>query len=106
MSLTVRYPDGMAVTYNAANHLVYQGSAWKLYTRAGGQWVASIQASAGAVIEAERHCSVVAFNGSATEMLRYIRDNMREFDGGSNCALLANIKRELRDFDARTGEWR
>jgi hypothetical protein len=61
--MTVRYPSGLSITYNEANWLVYKtdSAAWELYTRnpkSGGFWVASIQNSAGALVEVRPACRV------------------------------------------------
>lgn len=56
--ITVRFPNGQAVTYNSAALLTYKpGSAWELTSKNGG-WVASIQESAGVIVESEPPCKV------------------------------------------------
>lgn len=58
---TVRYPNGQAVQYNTAGFLKYNATVWEIYTKdpeKGGSWVASIQISAGAIVECVRACDV------------------------------------------------
>src|SRR5262245_27259249 len=105
MSLTVRYPDGMVITYNSANYLLRNGDSWQLFTsNDNGKWVASIQASAGAIVEATARCSVThALQGDA---LRYVVEHLREFNSWSNRDLLRQLKQALNDFDARQKMWK
>lgn len=56
--ITVRFPNGQAVQYNAASYLTYAMSAWELYESKGGPWVASIMPSAGAIVECRSPCDV------------------------------------------------
>ena len=104
--LTVRYPNGMAVTYNNANHCAIENGYVNLLTKKGGYWVARIPDSSGAIVEFRRPCAVTAFNGNATQMLKYIRDNMRDLTSYADACVLSDIKMALRDFNARTGMWK
>lgn len=65
---TVRYPNGQAVQYNTANFLKYENACWQLYTESGGDWIASIQLSAGAMVECVAPCKVN--NAMDNELLR------------------------------------
>ena len=56
--LTVRFPDGHAVTYNSANLVSTWNDCIHLMTKAGGDTVAVIQHAAGATIEYVRPCSI------------------------------------------------
>lgn len=56
--LRVRYPNGLTIQYNTANCLTPDVHGWNLYTGKGGDWVASIQPSAGAIVEAVEACRV------------------------------------------------
>jgi hypothetical protein len=61
--LTVRFPNGQAVQYNTACFVQGGGGTdyLRLYThdpKKGGQWVASIQGSAGVIVEAITACRV------------------------------------------------
>lgn len=56
--LRVRFPSGITVQYNTAYHLSYYETRWELYTEKGGDLVASIQASAGVIVEAVEACSI------------------------------------------------
>lgn len=58
---TVRFPNGLSVQYNDANMLYYGEDSWEIYTALkenGGKWIASIQPSAGAVVEIVPPCDV------------------------------------------------
>ena len=55
---TVRYPNGQTIQYNTAHFLQYTSNGWELYTKKDGDWVASIQLSAGAILECQSPCRV------------------------------------------------
>lgn len=58
--MTVRFPNGQAVTYNDACWLTTDESGnSRLYTEKDGKWLATIQVSAGVIIECVRPCGVV-----------------------------------------------
>lgn len=104
--LTVRFPDGVAVTYNTANFLSREADAWKLYTGdpiKGGEWVTTIQISAGCMVESVRPCRVenpvVGLTNYAAADL--VLKNLRELDGRR----LKELKMALRDFNAKTYGW-
>ena len=51
--LRVRYPSGLVVQYDSANYLSYGDYAWQLWKDSKQQsWVASVQVSSGAIVEA------------------------------------------------------
>jgi hypothetical protein len=83
---TVRYPNGQAIQYNTAHSLKYSPDGWKLYTRdpdKGGDWVASIQLSAGVIVEAKPACRVFDAsqgieNESITALTKEIRSLKRK----------------------------
>lgn len=56
--LQVRYPDGTIVVYNNANQLEHGPNGWNLYTKKDGNWIATIQPSAGVIVEAVEACRV------------------------------------------------
>jgi len=59
--ITVSFPSGLAVTYNNGWFLVREPQAWLIYNKEptkGGTLIASIQASAGALVEWEAPCKV------------------------------------------------
>lgn len=58
MSLTVRFQNGNTIVYNSANHVVYGTTSWNLYSEKGGRWIAAIQPSAGAIVEAVPPCNI------------------------------------------------
>ena len=117
MSLTVRYPNGQAITYNRANVLRYGPHCWQLYYKdAAGRetWIASVQPSAGAVIESEPACRVenplhgqgdpVSRWGPLTPQaaVNFLLEHLDQLDRRR----LSELKRVLRAFDARGGHWR
>ncbi len=103
--LTVRFPNGQAVTYKHANYLDYSGSGWELYTKAGGDWIVSIQESAGAIIETEEPCkienpTIAMTEGVALRMVGRMVEN-----GTCPGAEATQMKAALRHFDARSWSW-
>jgi len=72
---TVRYPNGQAIQYNTANSLEYGVDGWHLYERKGGKWVASIQPSAGVIVEATAACRV--YNGPMRNQLEELTKEVR-----------------------------
>lgn len=59
--MTVRFPTGLAITYNDARLVYYNDRHWELYTgdkANGGRFIATIQPSAGAVVEVVPPCVV------------------------------------------------
>ena len=107
--LTVAFPTGVRVTYNDANYLVRGAESWQLYAAKDGTWVASIQSSAGVLIEAVRPCSItappVATVKSALELVvsALNRDTVTGWD---EMALLRDLKSKLQRFDARKKVWK
>ena len=84
--ITVRFSNGQAIQYNTANYLRYTSSSYELYTAdpdKRGAWVASIQLSAGAVVESVPACRV------------YDASHRIDEDG------IAQITRELRSLKRR-----
>ncbi len=59
--ITVRFPTGVSITYNAAHYVEHPERYWKLYDKApdkGGDLIAIIQASAGAILEFPAPCRI------------------------------------------------
>ncbi len=57
--LVVRYPNGQAVQYNDAYTLYRENDSWSLYANEKKtKWIASIQLSAGVIVEAVTPCRV------------------------------------------------
>ncbi len=104
--MTVRFPNGQAVTYNRAGYLSYKDdSEWELYTENGGDWIASIQKSAGAILETEAPCSIENPTIAMTEgaALRMVARMLK--DGTCPGAEAVEMKAALRNFDARSRTW-
>ena len=57
--ITVRYPNGQAISYNDATYLVHGVNEWILYKDKDKKYqIAFIQASAGIIVEFYAPCSV------------------------------------------------
>jgi hypothetical protein len=102
--MTVRFPNGQAVTYNDACVLAYEDHAWLIYG-VRKKWIASLQLSAGAIVEAVRPCSITnpvqnITKESAIKMVLKMIEDREEISG------LADIKRGLKDYNMQTCEWR
>ncbi len=107
---TVRYPSGVAVQYNTACYLLRGNDGWQLYTKnptEGGTWVASIQLSAGAVVEAVGACRVGNDAGGRTdeEALRRVVAHLPRL-AQAFPTVVRQLKRGLRGFDATRQEWK
>ncbi len=105
--LTVRFPTGVAITYNNATKLYYNDDRWVLFTddkEKGGQWVCSIQKGAGAIVEAIHACAVEnpAANPTGNGAVDLLIGNIRSVTSWS----LKRLKVALRDFNARTMSWK
>lgn len=107
MSMTIRYPNGQAVTYNDAGYLVREIHSWSLYTDSSrSRWIASVQLSAGAIIEGTYPCVIEnplteRTESSAEGMVLRMYEQGRHKQG----ARAVRIKRALRRFDMRTWLW-
>lgn len=104
--LTVRFPSGVSFTYNNANFVYRTDNGWQLYTtdpKNGGEWVASIQNSAGCTIEASKPCRIENPVAGLTQAAAadLVLENLRELDWRR----LKALKIALRDFNAKTCEW-
>jgi hypothetical protein len=89
--LIVRYPSGVSIRYNTANQLIYHEQYWTLLTGPkdqGGTWVASIQVSAGVIVESVPACNIenptLALSSRKVDQL--MEDNWRE---------LGKLKRQI-----------
>ena len=92
--LRVRYPNGLVVQYNDAQRVVMSATSWDLYAdTAKTKWVASIQPSAGAIVEYYRPCSVE--QGIAPTSLRDLPHST-----------LRKMKRELEHYSIRNASWK
>ena len=115
MALTVRLPSGRTVTYRTANYVEYGDRGWLLWTSKedkeedkAGSFVALIQPSAGAIVEYvpswQVDVNAAGIEESLDGVLALVRERIcpsNEFRSG-----LVELKRLLRDFDARTRSWR
>lgn len=108
--LVVRYPDGTSVTYAIANYVNYLGNgAIELYTNKDGRWVATIQASAGAIVEAEPASKIenplkkLTGEAALDYVLENIHDLTKTWNGGYKAS---GLKRKLANFSTRYRSWR
>lgn len=105
--LRVRYPNGTVVTYNDATYLRHDANAWHLYTKKDGGWVASLQASSGAIIERIAPCSVVGPNmkpeGLVDAVLALCEGRLAYWPLAEK---LSALKAALAQFDRRTKTWK
>lgn len=106
----VRFPNGVAITYNDANYLRYTTSGMELYDKApneNGNWIACIQASAGATVERVPACFVENPVEKLTgeNALKFVVEHVREFNTWRNHNQLKALKQTLAHFDARRGAW-
>ncbi len=111
--MVVRYPDGTAVTYNNANFLRYNASAWSLYTKEDGDWIASVQLSAGATVEAVPACKVERPEDQIPleRLLEHVLDRLRDHKRRHTCVYwpllepVRHLKCLLGRCDMRGGRW-
>lgn len=101
--LTVRYPDGRVIVYNQAVKLTYTASnhSWEL-ANSRGDWIASIQLSAGVIIEADSPCRITRDLGAVLEDITDNPEMLRLAPG----RILAELKRQLQDFNRQTWCWK
>lgn len=105
--ITVRYPSGVAITYNRARFLTRGPSGWNLYTKEEGEWICSIQESAGVIVEAQAPCrienpAVDLPESRAEEMVAAMYEEGRHTSGDQ----AARVKRALRAFNMQTWKWK
>jgi hypothetical protein len=106
--ITVRYPNGQAVTYNTGWYLIRDGVGWHIYDKdpaTGGSLQASIQLSAGCIVEWTPACRVenaALTVESAAQLLAKHPRELRNLSGG----VLSDLKRALHDFNAKRWTWK
>lgn len=108
--MIVRYSDGTGVTYNNAGYVRYlPDGGIELYTKKDGGWIATVQASAGATIEAEPACKVenplkkLTGEAALDYVLENIHDLTKTWNGGHKAR---GLKRKLANFSTRSLSWR
>lgn len=105
--MTVRFPDGVAVTYNDATYMRYGNHAHELYTKnptEGGKWVASIPVATACIVETCRPCRVEQAALTVEGAAKYLALNsgeLRRLEGW----VARDLKRALEQFNARTLTW-
>lgn len=106
--ITIRYPNGQAISYNKAYTLYRETDAWMLYTTTkdkGGALVVAVQVTAGCVIEWSQPCKVenaALTVKKAAEVLAKCSDELHQLPG----SVLRDLKIALQRFNARTRTWR
>jgi hypothetical protein len=104
--LTVRFPNGQAVTYNDANFCRYTEHTFNLWTKEGGTWIATITYESGAIIEAVPPCKVE--NPIAAMTLKVACEMVLASARNANyreSILLADVKKMLRKFHGQRHVW-
>lgn len=108
--LTVRFPNGQKLTYNDAHYVSRDETFWDLYSDSEKtHWIASIQGSAGGIVESEKPCRVENENIGLTERRAFeiVEAVLSEGRHGERCgSLTAKIKRHLRHFNTKTWRWK
>ena len=108
--ITVRFPTGMSITYNCGWYIQHPADRWAIYDKdpaKGGLLIAMIQASAGALVEWTAPCRIE--NPAAGQTDEKLIEGLAEYPERlrqGRTIHLAALKRELQDFDARTGCWK
>lgn len=104
--LRVRFPNGYTVTYNAASKV----STWnnqRILNDRFDKWVAMIPPEA--IVECATPCTIRKPHEAEDldNAIRVVHEQLsdRPHLNGQGWRL-AEIKRDLRDFDARVGDWR
>lgn len=104
MSLTIRFMDGKTITYNSANYLMSHQDRCILYSAEpakGGTWVASIQASVGAIVEAVAPCNIYP-PPDLREAIRQVNSALETNSINGEGRLLRKTKRLLKRFNSYT----
>ncbi|MDP1795901.1 MAG: hypothetical protein Q8K78_00390 [Planctomycetaceae bacterium] len=106
--LTVQFPGGVRVQYNTANFLLRCADAWQLYTEKNGDWVATIQLSAGVIVEAVPARAVMAPPlASWVDGLDMLLKLIEQGHGDQLPSCKAkDLKRALSRFNGRSKCWR
>ena len=101
--ITVTFPNGVRVTYNSTNYLIRDNSYWDLYTRKDGNGVASIQPSAGVIVEVVKPCAVVGPPVTSPDTISDVICMLAESGELHRAASykVKNLKWVLRKFNAR-----
>jgi hypothetical protein len=106
--MTVRYPNGMVVTYNNAMWLIRHSDCWQLLEKEGGQLVVSIPLTAGAAVEFFRPCAVENPLGKLTgeHALEYVLKNIEDLSKTwTGKQSVKQLKKKLASFRPRSGTW-
>lgn len=110
--MTIRFPNGVSLRYHNAKYLIRDAGSWALYTKNpndGGAWVASIQLSAGCVVECEGQSVTISnpVEGKTNEeKINGLLDNLRGIKDWRGLEGLKELKKALAKFDSRTNCWR
>ncbi|KKM68602.1 hypothetical protein LCGC14_1459170 [marine sediment metagenome] len=110
MALTVRFPNGQAITYNDVNEKQRIVGGWELIKkdRRGEKWqVAIVLDSSGAILEWVNPCTIENPLEKITDRaaLERLRSRLQEA-GKNNPGALGDMKRELAGFNLKTYKWK
>lgn len=102
--IRVRFPSGLVLQYNGATKIAYRSDCHVMELRTSTEgWIASIQDSAGAVAELVEPCSIEQpGDSSLARAAEQVAGRVRRVAP----SLLAELKRQLQYFNARTWTWR
>jgi hypothetical protein len=112
MSLTVRFPSGVSMTYNDVNYIDW-GDGERIYLKRKDEkgnfhWHATVLKSSGAVLEWVRPCQVMAAPIPAgKDMLQELCNAVRDkrISSWDELDLLAQLKGRLRTFNSKRKRW-
>ena len=100
--MTVRFPNGVSLTYNGARRMAMSCGRHVLADEKG---LVIAYVPEDCVIEHVQPCVIAQEAGSPESFLKYVIEHARKMP--FRCAyLLMDLKRLLAKFDARNGTWR
>ena len=102
--ITVRFPSGLAVTYNQANMIEWASDFASLKNKGTGQLFATVNTGGGAIIEWNTPCEVKT--PSQTPTLDSASDLTLAELRRVRYEILVSLKEELEKFNRQTGKWR
>lgn len=102
MAITVRFPNGQAVTYNRANFIVWARDVATLQVGKDGACIAFVPYSAGAIFEFENPCHVANPLVDGRDQVDLLIRDIRRIDGTQ----AKQLKQALAAFNCHTYRWR
>ena len=99
--MTVRFPTGVSIQYNTANHAIRNDNYTDLYTEKDGRWIAQVP-TAGCVLESVPACRVYRGDIDPATLGEQVVEQLKTLRGST----LQTLKKRLEKFDSRTHTWR